>query len=202
MGCDGWAFMRSRHKDGQWDQSRDVNAGHITEAMGRNISSNYSILLILLLTKILLPVSFGVKVKGYTVTCQAPLPPSFLPALIKAPDFFAFPQEVPRPFPPHRLCSSSLLCSFSRYLLASALLSFRSLLKCHLMTRPSQACLLRITDIQDLHLFSHIILSYEYLLNECISERKGDVLLSLQKVFHWIPLRSLHFFLLNSKLPA
>lgn len=42
-----------------------MNAGHITEAIGRNILNNYSILLILLLTKILLPVSLGVKVKGF-----------------------------------------------------------------------------------------------------------------------------------------
>lgn len=121
--------------------------------------TNYSIFLILLVTKTLLPVSLWVKVKDFSVTCKvvcivSPRPSYSDPGTLTT---SLVPRKVPRPFPPHRLCSFCSLCSFSRYLILSTLPSSRSLLKCHWMARPSLTSLFNVTTVLSLHPSSLII---------------------------------------------
>ena len=128
--------------------------------------TNYSILLILLVTKILLPVSLRVKVKGFSVACQGLstiCPPR---SSITLPLACSDPGTLTSLLFLRKCQDHSFLTDFALSVsstlspgicLAQPFLPFRSLLKCHLMAKPSLTSLLNITAILALHPSSRII---------------------------------------------
>lgn len=96
-----------------------------------------------------------------------------------------FPQKVPKPFSPSRLCSFCSFCSFSRYLLGSTLRFFTSLLKCYLLASPLPS-LFNNTIILSLHLSSHVIPTVWWIFVECMNLRlNGRGAAKFPECFPW-----------------
>lgn len=141
MACGRRAIVKTEHEDGKWGQGGEWMHSNHRSRREKHFDQLPFIVLILVVTNVLRPMSLRVKAERFSVTykalstihCSPPHPildrsPSCVLRSRRPRLLLAFPQKVARPFSPSRLCSERSLCSFPRWLLGSALSSFRSLL--------------------------------------------------------------------------